>query len=116
MGKKKLGKITDAQFGKVHDNDFLFGLKLDFGGAGWGVSTHKYLMNISGDCKWKNSEERMKVMDNIMLETYDLLQQSKVNDVSGLIGIPVEVEFDCEEKDSSWGSRIIDFRILKEVL
>jgi len=109
---KKLGKISNAKFGRVYDKEFIFGLLLDFGGDGWGISATSHAINMCEDCKWKNPEQRFEAIEKIMTFTYDLLEEAGVHSVNELIGIPVEVEFE----DGEWGTKFKEFRILKEVL
>ncbi len=111
---KKLGKIDRAEFGRVHDRPFLFGLKLSFSSNGWGVSDGlKYTVNLSKNCNWKSKDERSKAIEKINNFTYKLLEEANVNHISQLVGMPVEVEFSGE---GNIGSTFKDFRILKEVL
>ena len=112
MGKR-LGKITNAEFGMVHDRPFLFGLMLDFGGDGWGVGCLDHTVNMSKECEWKNKRDRQRYIEKIMNFTFKLLNEAKVNNVKELQGIAVEVEF---SGDALAGSNFKSFRILKEVI
>lgn len=106
MGDKKLGKISEAKFGVIHDMPFLFGLKLEFNGDDWSVGCSNHVINMSKECKWKG--DRKGATEEIMDFTYKLLKEAKVQNVNDLFGIPVEVEFE--------GNTFKDFRILTEVL
>lgn len=110
MTGKVLGKITSAEFGKVHDMPFLIGLKLEFQfGDGGGIGDGgKYTVNISPACAWGSEKERRDTIVNMIEMINKLLTDAKVNDVSKLKNKPVEVtiENNCFK----------DFRILTEVL
>ncbi len=108
MTEKVLGKIVRAEFGKVNDMPFLFGLKLDFGFDGGGVSDGgKYTVNISEHCKWE-TQSRQEAIEKLVDSIHKLLNDAKVDDVSELVGKPVEITL-----ENSWFK---DFRILTEVL
>jgi len=111
---KMLGKITSAEYGTISDYPFLFGLMLHFSldGGGSGVGDGgKYTTNVewSKNCKW-TKEDRKNSIEEISLQTHELLKDAKVNVVSKLVGVPVEVTL-----TDAYGS-FKDFRILKEVL
>ena len=110
MVEKVLGKITSAEFGRIHDMPFLFGLQLtfDLGINGMITDGAKFTENISSSCKWTNVEERnVRFMYNLdMLNS--ILADAKVNHVSELKGKPVEVEIE--------NNTFKNFRILTEVL
>lgn len=114
--KKLLGKITSAEYGTVSDYPFLLGLMLSFsldgGGSGIGDGG-KYTTNVewSENCKW-TKEDRKNHIEKITLGIHELLKDAKVNNVSGLVGVPVEVTI----SGSGWGGSFKEFRILKEVL
>lgn len=108
---KKLAKISTAEFGRINDLPFLFGLQLAFKGDGWGIGTEvgRYTVNLNKECKWGTREERSKEIERIIDFTNDLLKSAKVNNVSELKGLPVEVKIDDN-------NTFEDFRILTEVL
>lgn len=106
---KCLGKISSAEFGVVSDYPFLIGLKLTFSGDSWGVGDGgKYTMNLTAQA-WKDDfDKRGDTAVEKFQFVQDLLKAAKVENVSGLIGKPVEVTFE---------NRIFkSFRILTEVL
>lgn len=105
---KRLGKIMEVEFGRVNDRPFFFGIKLSFGGAGWGISDTTHFVNMYEGAKWKNKNEKRKAMETIMNYVYYLLEEADVDNVSDLLGKPVEVEIE--------NNSFKDFRILKEVL
>lgn len=110
--EKVLGKIKRATFGFIPDSP-LFGLELDFSlnGGCTGVGTAGYLSfnaaKHSEYCKWTPAEQR-DAAATVTMELIQLLRDAKVNDVSKLAGIPVEVTLDRNCFKS--------FRILTEVL
>ncbi len=110
MKYKKLGKITNAQFGALNDRPFLFGLHLYFeSGDGLSVGDGgQYMVNMSKECKWENDKERKEEIEKIMDFVYNLLEVAKIDSVSELVGIPVEITYE--------GNCFCDFRILHEVL
>ena len=108
MEEKLLGKITFAEFGQCPDRPFLFGLQLEFGLNSSGVgSGGRYTTNISENCK-QTREEKLDSLEKVIDFTNKLLEDSKVNYVSELLGKPVEVTL----KNNTFK----DFRILTEVL
>ena len=107
--KKVLGKIEKAEFGKIHDLEYLFGLKLVFSldGGSSGIATN-YAINIHKDCKWSTNERNIAII-SAWTHIYTVLEQAKVENVSDLRGIPVEVTINSNRT-------FVDFRILEEVL
>ena len=104
MNGKQLGKITSAEFGSVSDYPFLMGLVLHFNlGCGG-----KYTVNIGDSCNWENPSDRADAITRIVDQINEILKEAKTNCVSGLVGIPVEVEIE----DMTFKN----FRILTEVL
>lgn len=90
--EKKLGKITTAQFGFLPDNNYLFGLILEFNMNGSAVgSSSAYMENISDSAKWYSATQKHKAMTKTMLETARFLLSAKVNTAEELKGKPVEV-------------------------
>ena len=106
---KNLGKITFAEYGTIKDHPFLIGLQLGFKlGDGTSVMDGgSNTVNISKECRWKETEREAAITINIE-KVYEILKDAKVNYVSELINKPVEVTIDknCFK----------DFRILTEVL
>jgi len=101
----QLGKIRKVTFGNY---EYLFGLFLDLGGDGWGVSA-EYCYN---HCYMPKNQlgEQDKIDDELTMisKIQLLLSDAKVETIDQLIGKPVEVTFE--------GNLIRSFRILTEVL
>ena len=109
MTGKILGKITSAEYGRIGDYPFLFGLQLTFhlsDGTSIG-SGAVYTINISSECRWEENERREAITRNIEFVN-SILEDAKVSHISDLINKPVEVTI---EKNT-----FKDFRILTEVL
>lgn len=110
MGERKeLGKIKKAEFGLHPSYPFMLGLQLTFEGKGWGVGCGgRYTVNISDECKWDSPEHKQKAFDTAFAHLVSILEDAKVNNVSELIGKPVEIILDSNTFKS--------FRVLTEVL
>lgn len=106
MSEKLLGKIKRAEYGTVPDRPFLMGLTLDFSFESSGVGAY-YVVNMSKECKWENLD-RKDTIEKTCDEIYKILNDAKVNSVSQLKNIPVEVVLENNTFKS--------FRILTEVL
>ena len=109
MTEKILGKITKAEYGIVRDYPFLFGLQLCFNledGTSIGCGS-RYTINIGKACKWTTEERQHRITESVD-EVHKILKDAKVDYVSKLKGMPVEVEI---EKNT-----FKNFRILTEVL
>lgn len=105
MESKELGKITSAEVGFT---DYMLGLKLEFGGPGWGVGDGcKYSMNFSSGCRYEVGERAAECL-RVMTTIGELLAEARVQSVSQLMGKPVEV--------ISVNGLFKEFRILTEVL
>ena len=109
MIEKVLGKIknVDVQLirGCFLDIDFTF--SLEGGGSGVG-SGGKYTVNTNEQCKWKNKQEELEAYKKAMSDIKDFLKEAKVDKVSKLKNMPVEVELE--------NRTFKDFKILTEVL
>lgn len=103
----KLGKIKKAEWGRLYDRNFMYGLHLTFEGAGWLVASPSHLLNMHPDCKW-SKEEKLNALFELNEFVYKTLGEAKVDTVDQLKNIPVEVTFD--------GMIFKSFRILAEVL
>ena len=104
-----LGKIDFAEFGTDKDRPFFMGLHLIFSMQGCGVGNGMNgLVNISKHCKWDSQKERHLHITQMVDNIADVLDQAKVNYVSELKGIPVEITIENNTFKS--------FRILTEVL
>ena len=71
-----------------------------------GSGSH-YTINISAECRWEESERHAAIV-KIIEHANKILEDAKVNHISQLVNIPVEVEIN---KNS-----FKDFSILTEVL
>ncbi len=108
--RKELGKISHVQFGSDADYPFLFGLQLTFTGSGWGCrSGAMYMINMERNCKWDHEAERNKAITDNLEAIREIMKKAKVEDISCLKGIPVEVTFND-------GDCFHSFRVLEEVL
>lgn len=106
---KQLGKIINAEFGKISDRKFLMGLQLTFAFKGSFVSDGaKHCINMSDSYKWESHEQRMMTIEKEMDYVYKLLNDANCSYISELVGKPVEVELE--------GNIFKDFRILTEVI
>jgi hypothetical protein len=110
--EKELGKISSATFGLGGYQGCQFGLHLQFrmGSMGVGASFACWdpaTMECSSHCQWSEAT-RSQSLDEICRKVSSLLKDAKVDNVSELVGIPVEVTLD--------GMCYKDFRILTEVL
>ena len=109
MTGKVLGKIDSAEYGTYPDRPFLMGLQLVFTFQGCGIGDGaKYTINMSKECKWDSKEEREQTITHYVDNLYELLNEAKVNYVSQLKNIPVEITIE--------NNTFKDFRILTEVL
>lgn len=107
---KELGKITSAEFGIDKDHSYLFGLELSFSMGSSAIGTGgKYSTNIDWSTSSKYTEvSRDAWLADNMKAIWQILKDAKVNKISELIGMPVEVTIDKNTFQS--------FRILAEVL
>ncbi len=106
----ELGKIKTVHVGIGGYQDAQLGYSFTLGGKGWGVQTifkGHWAFKRTEHAKW-SEEDRVKALGETYLELGQLLKDAGVNDVSELIGKPVEVTFDGTVLDS--------WRILTEVL
>lgn len=109
---KYLGKISSVKFGIGGYQDAMLGLHLcfDFDGSGvcTTISAWDYTrIEHTKYTKW-TEQSRQDQYAEIMCKISKYLSQAKVNDVSKLLGIPVEVTLKDNVIDS--------WRILEEVL
>lgn len=111
--RKELGKIQSVHFGIGGYQDAMLGISFTLGGNAWGVGTpHKGswcpgIVDCSDHCKWTEAD-RSKSFDEAMRFIGETLRAAQVNDVSKLVGVPVEVEFE--------GNTLKSWRVLSEVL
>lgn len=111
MIEKRLGKITKARYGHGGYQDAQFGLSLSFESGCLATSDFKGTWSASIECtehcKWTEAD-RSRQNDETARFIDKLLIDAKVGDVSKLVGIPVELEFDS--------LMLKGWRILTEVL
>ena len=98
MEVKELGKITNVSFGLCGYQDCCIGIKFTLEGKGWGVCDEKSgwdanLIKCTDRCKW-TEEDRSESYNKIIRCISNLLRDAKVDDISKLKNIPVEVVFD----------------------
>ena len=108
--RKELGKIISVRCGLGGYQDAQIGIGFTLGGDGWGVGTGfkgAWATKHSDSCKW-TEQDRIESLGHAFMYLRELLKDAKVNDVTELVGIPVEVTFD--------GNQLLEWRILKEVL
>lgn len=110
MEGKFLGKIESVKFGRNSDRPFLFGLDITFSLGGGGGCGANFSVNMTKPNQYTHftQEEQDKHLVETMTFIWELLKTAKVNDISQLKNIPVEVEIK--------GNMFKDFRILTEVL
>lgn len=110
----ELGKIERFDVGIGGYQDVQMGIHITFSGKGWGVGTSKCFwspshIKVSEHAKW-TEEDRSKSFDEIMRFIDKTLHEAKVDSTHKLIGIPVEITFDENNRTlKSW-------RVLTEVL
>lgn len=104
--RKELGKIQTLRFGR---EDGRLGIFLTLGGSGWGVQTSRchWTGKRSEHSKWTDGD-RVSELGALVMWIDGLLEQAKVQDVTELVGIPIECTFD--------GTALQNWRILTEVL
>jgi hypothetical protein len=107
--RAELGKIQSASYGFGGYQDVQFGLSVNLGGKGWGVSDFwgGWADEPSEYAKWTRSDQlewHGKTADRVA----KLLKSAKVRTVSDLKDVPVEVTFD--------GMQLVSWRVLEEVI
>lgn len=113
--EKKIGKICAVTLGTGGYQEAGFGLSLKFESSkdGWGVGAfvsggwYPGIVDPDKHTRW-TEDDRRKSMADLSYKIAEILRQAKVNDISKLKGIPVEVTFE--------NNCIKDWRILEEVL
>lgn len=106
--RKQLGRITKAAIGFGGYQDAMFGLSVQIGGPAWGVNDFDGCWATwSEGCQW-TEESQSQELARVCRRLRDLLRAAKVQDVAGLVGVPVE----C----TMVGNRLISWRILTEVI
>lgn len=111
---KRLGKIESISFGLGGYQEAMLGLSLTLSSKEecWGVGDFKgtwdyNLIECTEHCKW-TEEDRSNIFLEIMKLISDLLRDAKVYKLNDLVNKPVECTFE--------GNKLIEWRILKEVL
>ena len=107
--KKELGKISNVRFGMGGYQGVQFGLSLTFEmpGSGCGTFDGHWADPPSDTAQWTEADQ-LKFFGELIARVIKLMKQAKVEDVMGLKGVPVELEFD--------GTALKEWRILEEVL
>ena len=107
--RKELGKIQKAEFGKGGYQDAMIGISFNLGGDSWGVCDFwgHWASERTNRTEW-TEESRLKYLGETSMRVLKLLDDAKVDSVSKLAGIPIEVEFEA--------NTLKTWRILKEVL
>lgn len=125
--KKELGKIRSVYFGRGGYQDAMLGLWMSFEGKHFGVGggiqgwwdydipppkvTKADSEGKSMSPSWSESS-RSDAMVDMLFKISKVLRDAKVDDISKLKGMPVELTFDGEGASA----RLINWRILTEVL
>ncbi len=107
--KTELGKIETAEFKLI--NGYLLGLELCFllNGGGSGIcDSGRNMVNVNEECEWDLPRQRSEAMEKVMDSIHTILEAAKVDCVSKLKNVPVEVIIE--------GNSFKSFRILTEVL
>jgi hypothetical protein len=112
MGKR-IGKIRSVRVGLGGYQEAQFGVWFDLGSdkQSWGVGDGRGAWSTSIECSHRcnwTEEDRDKQFAVVMRYMDELIQKARVNSVSDLVGIPVEVEFN--------GMTLKDWRVLEEAL
>jgi hypothetical protein len=110
MEEKKLAKISSVRVGFCGYQDAMIGFEMAFVGKGWGIGgwvRAAWFDGPSEHAKW-TVEDRAKTLAEAVMEIGQILRDAEVNDVSELVGIPVEVTIENNTFKS--------FRVLTEVL
>jgi len=108
MTETILGKITSVYFGKKEGR---FGLWLTLSGS-WSVQTQytcwdREDITVTEYTKW-TEQDRNQEITKIIRKISELLHQAKINEVSKLLNIPIEMTTKDNQLDT--------WRILEEVL
>jgi hypothetical protein len=106
---KVLGKISYARWGWGGYENAMLGLSVSFSMKGTGVGTFvgAWGTEWSETCKW-SEDERTATLGIATLRLGSLLKTIGKLDAKDLVNTPVELTFE--------GTRLVDWRILEEVL
>lgn len=105
----RLGKIQKANFGFGGYQEAMIGISFTLGNDGWGVQDFwgEWGIKRSEHAKW-TEEDRVVKLGQMTMRLAGVLKDAKVETVSQLEGMPIEVTFE--------GNALSSWRILKEVL
>ena len=105
----KIGKICKVSFGKGGYDEAMFGLTVELGSNGWGVSHFNGTWSSppSKGARWTVDDQR-SIFADVCLNIIEILREAKVSDVSKLAGIPIEATFDR--------GTLVSWRVLTEVI
>ena len=113
MITKELGKIDKIRFGRIGYQDAMFGISFMFSfkkscmiGDDWCV-WYPGIVEPSKFAEW-TEQERGKSIEDIARRIAKLLIDAKVDDITKLAGVPVEITME--------GQMLKSWRILTEVL
>lgn len=106
-----LGRIQSCEFGYGGYQGVMLGVSFQFGGNGWGVCDHWgfWATEHTSSCKW-SEQDCKNYFGDLVLRIGKILREAKVDHVSKLKGIPVEVTFDAPD------GKLLSWRVLAEVL
>lgn len=107
--RTELGRIQHAKFGFGGYQDAMMGLSITIGGKSWSCSDFKGAWGIerSDYAKW-SEDDRLRSLGEACMFLKGLLEKSHMQDVSQLVGLPIEATFD--------GTLLKSWRLLEEVL
>ena len=108
MGKE-LGKITRVEFGHGGYQDAMIGISFTLGGGGWGTCDFwgEWATEVHPGMQWTD-EDRINKLGSVCMKINELLLSAKVESISDLKEIPVEVIFENQ--------KLVSWRVLDEVL
>jgi len=95
---KEIGKIKSVRFGKGGYQDAMFGISFGLGSdkTSWGVVDFRggWGLELKADSRtqWEEAD-RNAVFAETMRFINELLIKAKVDDISKLVGIPIEATF-----------------------
>lgn len=109
MIETRLGKIEKCEFGFGGYQNAMIGIQFVLSSAGWGCGDFwgDWSMERTEHCKWTEAE-RVNHLGEVCMRISQLLSDAKVDSVTKLVGLPIEVTFD--------GLSLKSWRVLKEVL
>lgn len=111
--RKELGKIKKVMLGMGGYQDAMLGFCLELGGESWGVHTPfsgtwcPGIVDVTAHTKW-TEEDRTRLLSEAMKLVGETLRKAKCTDISQLVGVPIEAEFE--------GMVLKSWRVLSEVL